>query len=1080
MSGADDEILELFLVESREHLEDIESDLLAIEEQGAATDAELVNHVFRAIHTIKGAAGFFGLHTIKELSHVMEHLLDLMRKRQLIATPRVISVLLDGADVLRTMINNPDTSNETEIGPLVESIKECVAGGGETEDAEMNRAVDVALKDGRVLMQVPFSDFEKALRDSKGGDHVYLVQYDLFELEKQNKNALEIINELQDLAYFIDSILDVEGVGTLSDDTDPQLHFYVLLATVMEHDLISHFLELSEDRVFELGEAELGFNIHQVLTKKSAAAAPASAPAPAPAAPAPVQAAEPAAVAVPEAPSAPTAAEVPQPAVPEKAAPAAKRESKPEVAEAAEAAPRLPKKSGKMESYIRVNVLLLDRLMNLAGELVLTRNEMLLNANSRDWELVDRTAQKVNIITSELQEAIMSTRMQAVGVVFNKFHRIVRDLSRSLNKQIRLEVEGEHVELDKTIIEAIGDPMTHLIRNACDHGIEKPAKRAGAGKDETGTLRLSALHEAGMVVIEIADDGGGINADNIRDKALRMGLHTLNELEAMDDKEAVKLIFAPGFSTAAEVTEVSGRGVGMDVVHTNLSKLGGTIDIDTEIGRGTTFRIKLPLTLAIIPSLLVEVEGQQLCIPQVNLQELVRIPQSEVKNRIERIGESAVIRLREELLPLVRMRDVLGLEGTYIDPNTGEIRPDRRQRLVDRRGPEDKRADEKGPEEGKPRKARDRRSFPDGAYNIAVVTANTVRYGLIVDQLMDSAEIVVKPLGRHLKDSPIYAGATILGTGSVALILDVEGICLHMRLREIRGRRDTRREIVNESDTTDLQTFLLVSYGGEDLFGIPMELVQRIETAKREHVEYTGGRSALKIHGRSLALFSLAEPDNRQPRIETDQFRVIIFRIAGREVGLVVEEIIDIVQHAVEIDPVTHKQIGVFGSAVINDRITLIVDLHGLVRAQVPEWVEEYEQGFLVKEEVKKTALIVEDSPFFMEQVKRYVTEAGYQTMTATDGVVALNLLKERGETIDIILTDIEMPNMDGFELAEQVRKDPALASIPIIAITSIATSTAVAHSRTVGIDDYLIKLDRELIIKRAHHFIEHGREVSI
>lgn len=1079
MSGADDEILELFLVESREHLEDIESDLLAIEEQGAATDAELVNHVFRAIHTIKGAAGFFGLHTIKELSHVMEHLLDLMRKRQLVATPRVISVLLDGADVLRTMINNPDTSNDTEIGPLVESIKECVAGGGgEAEDAELNRAIDVALKDGRVLMQVPFGDFEKALRDSKGGDHVYLVQYDLFELEKQNKNALEIINELQDLAYFIDSILDVEGVGTLSDDTDPQLHFYVLLATVMEHDLISHFLELAEHRVFELGETELGFNIHQVLTKKSAAPAAAPTPVPTPAAPAPVEIA-PAAVEV--APAATPVAVKPAaaPAPPPPAAAAAKSETRPPAPapapEADDGAPRMAKKSGKVESYIRVNVLLLDRLMNLAGELVLTRNEMLLNANSRDWELVDRTAQKVNIITSELQEAIMSTRMQAVGVVFNKFHRIVRDLSRSLNKQIRLEVEGEHVELDKTIIEAIGDPMTHLIRNACDHGIEKPEARAAAGKDETGSLRLSALHEAGLVVVEIADDGGGIDADRIRDKALRMGLHTISELEAMDDKEAVKLIFAPGFSTAAEVTEVSGRGVGMDVVHTNLSKLGGTIDIDTAIGRGTTFRIKLPLTLAIIPSLLVEVEGQQLCIPQVNLQELVRIPQSEVKNRIERIGESAVIRLREELLPLVRMRDVLGLEGTFVDPKTGEIRPDRRHRLTDRRGPNDK----VGPD-GQPRAAGDRRTLPDGAYNIAVVTANTVRYGLIVDHLMDSAEIVVKPLGRHLKNSPIYAGATILGTGSVALILDVEGICHHMRLREIRGRRDTRREVVAETDTADLQTFLLVSYSGEDLFGIPMELVQRIETAKREHVEYTGGRSALKIHGRSLALFSLAEPDNRQPRIKTEQFRIIIFRIAGREVGLVVDEIIDIVQHAVEIDPVTHKQIGIFGSAVINDRITLIVDLHGLVRSQVPEWVEEYEQGYVVKEEIKKTALIVEDSPFFMEQVKRYVTEAGYQTMTATDGVVALNLLKERGDVIDIILTDIEMPNMDGFELAENVRKDPNLAAIPIIAITSIATSTAVAHSRTVGIDDYLIKLDRELIIKRAHHFIENGREVAI
>ncbi|CAM2009905.1 hybrid sensor histidine kinase/response regulator [Acanthopleuribacter pedis] len=1070
MSGADDEILELFLVESREHLEDIESDLLAIEEQGAATDAELVNHVFRAIHTIKGAAGFFGLHKIKELSHVMEHLLDLLRKRQLVATPKVISVLLDGADVLRGMINNPDTSNDQEITDLVESIKVCAGGEDEKAQEELNRAVDIKTNDGRVLMQVPFSDFEKAVRDSKGGDHVYLVQYDLFEIEKQNKNALEIINELQDLAYFIDSVLDVEGVGTLADEGDPKLHFYVLLATVMEHDLISHFLELSEKCVFELGEEALGFNIHSVLKKKAA---------PAPAAPAPEPAPTPQVTAPVEAPANPAASVVPTP--PKQAAPAKLEKpapaSTPVPEPAADAAPPKPKRSGKVESYIRVNVLLLDRLMNLAGELVLTRNEMLLNANSRDWELVDRTAQKVNIITSELQEAIMSTRMQAVGVVFNKFHRIVRDLSRSLGKKIRLTVEGEHVELDKTIIEAIGDPMTHLIRNACDHGIEGPEKRIKHGKDETGTLRLSALHEAGLVVIEIADDGGGIPPDAIRDKALRMGLHTMAELEAMSDKEAVKLIFAPGFSTAAQVTDVSGRGVGMDVVHTNLSKLGGTIDIDSAVGRGTTFRIKLPLTLAIIPSLLVSVEGQQFCIPQVNLQELVRIPQSEVKNRIERIGESAVIRLREELLPLVRMRDVLGLDGTFIHPQTGEIRSDRRQNLADRRGSG---ASETPDDIATPRSKRDRRSDPEGAHNIAVVTANAIRYGLIVDHLMDSAEIVVKPLGRHLKDVPIYAGATILGTGSVAMILDVEGICSHMNLREIPSRREQRRDAVADAAATDVQTFLMISYGGEDLYGIPMELVQRIETADVANVEYTGGRTALKIHGRSLALFSLAEPENRQPRIKTDQFRVIIFRIAGREVGLVVDEIIDIVQQEVEIDPVTHKQIGIFGSAVINDRITLIVDLHGLVRTQVPEWVNEYEKNFTLKEaESKKTALIVEDSPFFMDQVKRYVTEAGYQTITATDGQVALNLLQERGDSVDIVLTDIEMPNMDGFELAEAIRRDPKLSHLPIIAITSIATSTAVAHSKTVGIDDYLIKLDRELIIKRAHHFIENGRAVG-
>ncbi|CAM2064043.1 Histidine kinase [Sulfidibacter corallicola] len=1078
--SGDDEILQLFLVESREHLEDIETDLLEIERQGPNMDSELVNHVFRAIHTIKGASGFFGLHNIKDLSHVMEHLLDQIRKKLVVPNSQIISVLLDGADVLTQMINAPDTSNDTDIADLVASIANCVSQSlpGDNQ-VNLSQEIPIRRSDGNVLLTLTPLDLEEGIRDNKGGEHFYLVKYDLYyDVERKGKNALEVINELQELAFFIDSTLDIGAIGTLHDDLETfELPFYVLLASVMEHDLIAHFLDLEPNKVMELGEKELGLDPRTLLNQGAEPTSPS---------PAPVEKPRESPVAewMPPAEPSPRPAEpaqAPRPSVepltqPEATAPAA-TDSGPQPPKRPKAERKSASSAKKVDANIRVNIHLLDRLMNLAGELVLTRNELILNTDSRNWELVDRTAQKVNIITSELQEAIMGTRMQSIGIIFTKFHRIVRELSRGLGKEINLKLEGEHVELDKTIIEAIGDPLTHLVRNACDHGIEPVEKRRSVGKALAGTLSLSAYHEAGMVVIEIADDGGGIPPDRIRAKALSLGLHTKAELESMPDKEVIRLIFAPGFSTASEVTELSGRGVGMDVVHTNLTRLGGTIDIDSTLGRGTTFRIKLPLTLAIIPSLLVQVEDQQFCVPQVNLQELVRIPQAEVRNRLEQVGGAPVIRLRGELLPLVRLRDVLGIEGTYRDPETGVVKKDRRHNIVDRRGPVENVI--RPPDSNRSKEERDRRHHPDGALNIAVVSANNLRYGLIVDHLLDSAEIVVKPLGRHLKESQIYAGATILGTGNVACILDVDGICHHMKLREVAIRTKTTHQAAADDSVSDIQGFLLVSGNDEDIFGVPMELVLRIETANCGQVERAGGRLALKHRGKSLALFTLDDNLRIEPGAEDIIFKVIIFKIAGREVGLCVTDILDIIQTDTEIDMVTHKQSGIFGSTIINDRITLIVDLHGLVRAQVPEWIEDFERAYRNDQGQANRVLVVEDSEFFKEQVQSFVTEAGYEAITADDGRMALELLVQHAGDIRLVLTDIEMPHMNGYELTEAIRGDARLKHIPVVAITSMATTDAIEKGRMAGMDDYLIKLDREIILQRTHEFMKHGRTIA-
>ncbi|MBU1139290.1 MAG: chemotaxis protein CheA, partial [Proteobacteria bacterium] len=427
----------------------------------------------------------------------------------------------------------------------------------------------------------------------------------------------------------------------------------------------------------------------------------------------------------------------------------------------------------KMDTSIRVHVSLLDSLMTLAGELVLSRNQLLQTISSDDVRNAEVVGQRIDLITSELQEAIMLTRMQPIGNVFNKFNRVVRDLSSKLGKNIDLTIVGKDVELDKTIIELINDPLTHLVRNSVDHGIEMPDERARVGKSPKGLVILKAYHEAGQVVIEISDDGKGLDGNILGASAITKGLITAEQLQLMSDKEKVNLIFLPGFSMAKQVTDVSGRGVGMDVVKTNLDKLGGQVDIISEPGHGTTISIKLPLTLAIIPCQIIMTGGERYAIPQVNLEELLRIPAKHVKERVERVGNAEVVRLRGNLLPLIRLSDVLGIERTYFDINTNKYKQDRRERISDRRGKESpffKNEDDNTQEseintvdaEGA-RSNSDRRYAASSALNIVVVSNGALKYGLIVDRLQDSEEIVIKPLGRHLQQCKGYAGATIMG-----------------------------------------------------------------------------------------------------------------------------------------------------------------------------------------------------------------------------------------------------------------------------------------------------------------------------
>ncbi len=719
----------------------------------------------------------------------------------------------------------------------------------------------------------------------------------------------------------------------------------------------------------------------------------------------------------------------------------------------------------------------------------MSRNQLLQTIGSEGFRNAEGVGQRIDLITSELQEAIMLTRMQPIGNVFNKFPRVVRDLSGKLNKNIDLTIVGKDVELDKTIIEAINDPLTHLVRNSVDHGIELPRERKSLGKPEVGLIILKAYHEAGQVVIEIGDDGKGLDGEALAASAINKGLITTEQAQIMSDKEKVNLIFLPGFSTAKQVTDVSGRGVGMDVVKTNLDQLGGNVDIISEVGHGTTISIKLPLTLAIIPCQIIMMGGERYAIPQVNLEELLRIPASQVKDRIERVGNAEVVRLRGNLLPLIRLSDILGVERTYWDPTDNSLKNDRRTMISDRRGlsspafyaEKQEQGETEAPDNRKlpQRESDDRRTSPTSALNIVVVSTGAMKYGLIVDRLQDSEEIVIKPLGRHLQHCKGYAGATIMGDGRIALILDVSNIARMARLTSIEGT-DRAHELAQVQEDAkkagkDKQALLIFRSSEEEQFAVPLNQVERIEKIKRSDIEDLGGKRVMQYREGSLSLICIDDVASVQPLADHDDLLVVVFHIASRLVGLLAIGPIDAIEIIADIDGVTLQQPGIMGSTIIGKHTTMLVNVFELVQTLYPEWFANKE----VFERSEKTAdtrptiLIAEDSNFFRNQVKGYMKEAGYNVIEGEDGVVAWNLLQENADLVSMVVTDIEMPNMNGFELTQTIRQDSRFSELPVIALTTLAGEEDVAMGKAVGVNEYHVKLDKERLMACVHDYMK-------
>ncbi len=664
---------------------------------------------------------------------------------------------------------------------------------------------------------------------------------------------------------------------------------------------------------------------------------------------------------------------------------------------------------------IRVSVDVLEELMTLVGELVLTRNQLLQISRTEGTNTFSAPLQRLSNITSDLQEGVMKTRMQPIGNAWNKLPRLVRDLAHETGKKIALDMHGQDTELDRQVLELMRDPLTHMVRNSADHGLEGPEERRAAGKPELGRIRLNAFHEGGHILIEVADDGRGLAVDKIRAKVLSKALATEAEMAAMSEAQVKAFIFRAGFSTAAAVTSISGRGVGMDVVRSNIERIGGTVELASTQGAGTCFTIKIPLTLAIISALIVRSCGERFAIPQISVMELVRVgsadkaaaEQGASSMAIEQIGPTPVLRLRDQLLPLVSLGELLRLdEGAALRENA----------------------------------------------TIVVTAVGSGMLGIVVDDVYDTEEIVVKPVAPVLRHVTIFSGNTILGDGSVIMILDPNGVARSAGISTTRSTRQDTERVATGASSSDGMSLLLFRANGETApRAVPLGLVARLEDIDRSKIERSAGGAVTQYRGKLMPLIAMGE----QAATDSSSQPVLVFTDGERSMGLMVDAIVDVVHDKLRME-LGASQPGLLGTAVIAGQACDVLDTGYWLTLAWRDWF-----GGTTAGTTKRRVLVVEDSDFFRQMLVPTLSAAGFEVTAAASAAEALRL-RDGGLELDAIVSDIDMPDMDGLAFARLVREGGPWAALPMIALTGRGAPADEQRGRDAGFTDYCQKFERE------------------
>lgn len=988
------EFHEEFLAEAREHIEKVEELLMILEKKPKGNHSEIILDIFRAIHSIKGASGFLGFKTIGDLTHLMETLLQMMRTGDIQPEPPFIDALLSGIDLLRGLLDDLATSNDADITDVYDQLFNLIH----------EKSSDKAKKEIQTTIQLPvpgYHDFEinefnlnNALNTY---EFIYLLKYDLHKLQKTDGlTPVLLVKNLLIQGSIVETKIDTVATSLTQDLSSVPLIYLVLYASNIPLDKIEKVSGLKMSDIVQITSKSFSPPVNPQPMIKTESPIKLSAP-------------------VPIDDFQPTEQEI--------------------------------YKDQSVSETIRVKVDILDRLMELAGELVLVRNQQMLFME-KSTSAVRSISQRLNIVTTELQETIMRTRMQPLGNIFSKLPRVVRDLSSKLNKKIEIILSGSDVELDKTILETLTDPLIHLIRNACDHGIESPAQRKLSKKPETGTIHVEAYHEAGQINIRIRDDGKGIDPEVIKLTAIEKGIKTKEELAHMDQKGIISLVFLPGFSTAQEVSQVSGRGVGLDVVASAVEHLGGSVEIDTNVGQGTCIHLRLPLTLAIIPCLIFTCGAHRYAIPQVNVVELVCLYDDQVYSKIEIADDQEVFRLRDQLLPMVRLAEILNRPIPFSKQTRRTI-----ANLYHQQGLEYLKS---GKASGM-------------SLYFAVVKYGSKRFGLIVDAVIGVEEIVVKAMHPCLKSISIYSGATVMGDGRVALIMDVEGIAKHADVVFSSLNVSTDEHHRKKQDT---QPVLLFKISTNEQFAVTLPLIRRIERIDTRSIENIAEKKYVTIDGTPTLILYLDEILNVSKYSETPQPFLLLPKYIKRPFGILMSTIVDIAEAPMQLNVNSYMADGLLGTAIVRGQMTLFLDIYRLIELAEPQWFAERKK-FAPPPEAKKRILLVEDASFFLQLVKGYLEADQYIVITAENGSEALQLMEKTH--IDLIVSDLEMPVLDGWQFLKRVREDNRWRHIPAVALTALDTEEDRLAAKEAGFDAYEIKLDREQLLTTISNII-HGK----
>jgi two-component system chemotaxis sensor kinase CheA len=895
-----DDLLRDFLTETNENIDVADTQLIKFEQD--PSNAEILNNIFRLVHTIKGTCGFIGLTRLASLAHAAETLMDRFREGMPV-TSDAVGLVLRTIDRIKEILAGLEASEGIEpTGSDEDLTSQLIAmAAGEAQPAKATKAVEAkpakpAAPAKPVEAPAPVQSLERALLPG---------EVSLDELERM----------------FRDTPVD------------------------------------------------------------------------------PPKAIEPLKVA-----NAPAPFEAPKPA------PAKAAEKAPAQGIVAGAANDDGGAQGSVSSQtIRVNVDALEHLMTTISELVLTRNQLLeISRRSEDNEY-KVSLQRLSTVTAELQSAVMQTRMQPVGNAWQKLPRLVRDLSNDLGKYIDLELTGADTELDRQVLDFIKDPLIHMVRNSADHGLESPSERIKAGKSERGVIKLAAYHQGGQIVIEVGDNGRGLDVDRIRAKAIDNGLATEAEVSKMSDAQVFRFIFQPGFSTAAKVTSVSGRGVGMDVVRSNIEQIGGTVDVRSKLGAGSTFTIKIPLTLAILPALIVSVRDQRFAIPQLAVVELVRA-QAGSEHIIEQLKGAPVMRLRETLLPIVRLADLLGTADAGSDAN------------------------------------------PEADFVVVMRVGGQV-FGLVVDKVCQTEEIVVKPMSSKLRGVAIFSGCTILGDGRVIMIIDPNGVAQAATFATEATAQEGRDVPDAEKIDAALVSMLIVRAGSHEPKAVPLSLITRLEEVAATSVELANGRQVVQYRG---DLIPLVYASDDMPKKTEGTLLVLVFTEGERSMGLVVDEIVDIVADRLDIQLPSDVP-GAFGAAIINGAATAVLDVGHFLAAGFKDWFDRAPSN---RNTARLRVVLVDDSDFYRSLVEPMLRAAGCDVTGFRSPQDALGYLTGGGPC-DAIVSDIDMPVMDGFAFTTILRQDVRFTQTPIIAVSGVCTPEAVERGRAAGFTDYVGKFDR-------------------